>query len=171
MHPTAQQNALDVLRHDHRKIKDLFETIEESVDLTEQKDAVDSLIQDLRGHLQLEEKIFYPAVKDAFQVEPLVDQSQEELLDIETVIKDLEEMEPEDPLFSDKLMELEDKVAHHIQESETEIFPRVEDSSIDLDQMAESLVSLKHQQSLTMPPRSRERMSRSRRRVAGSKKS
>src|SRR5258708_39581802 len=105
----AQRNALDVLRQDHRKVKDLFEAFEESVDLTEQKEAVDTVIKELRRHAQLEEQIFYPAVRESMAVEHLLNEAEEEHQDVEAVIKDLQEMAPEDPVFSYKFIELEDR--------------------------------------------------------------
>jgi hemerythrin superfamily protein len=143
MYPTVYRNALDILRQDHRKVKDLFETIEECVDLNEQKEAVDSLLRELRWHARLELEQLYPALKDATRAEHLIDQAQEEHQDMETVMNDLEAMELEDPLFSDKLMELEDKVLHHIQGSESELFPQADETGIDLEELGAGMATLR----------------------------
>src|SRR5258708_29690738 len=139
----AQRNALDVLRQDHRKVKDLFEAFEESVDLTEQKEAVDTVIKELRRHAQLEEQIFYLVVRESRAVEHLLNEVEEEHQDVEAVIKDLQDMEPEDPLFSDKFIELEDGVLHHIQKDESELFPQAEGSSLDLNGMGQAMLDLR----------------------------
>jgi hypothetical protein len=149
MPSTVQRNALDFLRHDHRRLKDLFDAFEESDDLTEQKGLADTLIRELEAHLQTEESVLYAAIKEAAGAHHSVVQAEEEHQEIRDVIVDLQEFEPEDPLFVDKLIELETKVRHHLQEEEAEVFSQAEEANLDLERLGREMQEMRA--SLTPP--------------------
>ena len=55
-------DALQLLRDDHKKVKDLFKQFEDSDDKAEKKRICDEVIMELDVHTRIEEEIFYPAV-------------------------------------------------------------------------------------------------------------
>src|SRR4051812_14636079 len=118
MRPSVKDNATGLLRQDHWKLKDLFDLFEESEESSEQKEILETVMRDLRQHIQLGEQVFYPAIREVVPVD-LFDQAQEEHQDLSAVLEDLQDLDLEDPLFLDKFMELEDKTQRHIQLEET----------------------------------------------------
>src|SRR5262252_6318594 len=59
-------NAIEMLREDHRKVKDLFEHFE-GTDSGDRKEIVDTTLRELEVHTSIEEEIFYPAARLALQ--------------------------------------------------------------------------------------------------------
>src|SRR4029078_3591768 len=76
-------------------------------------------------HSAIEEKHFYPAVKER-TTEAILLESVEEHLAIKRVIADLLQLDAGDETFAAKVKVLEDEVAHHVEEEEETLFPRVE---------------------------------------------
>jgi hemerythrin superfamily protein len=167
MQQAAQRNAIEFVRQDHQKIKDLFEAFEESDDPSEQKELLGTIILELNMHAQLEDQIFYPAVREATQANHLLDQAQEEHQDADAVMEDLQNLDPGHPLFSDKFIELEDKVLHHIQEEELGILSQAIESNLDLDSLGKSMLEFKNKL-LAKVPSTEEKPARSKQGTAPS---
>ena len=55
-------DALQMLRDDHRRVRDLFRQFEEAMDASTRKAIVDEAVAELMIHAQLEEEVFYPAM-------------------------------------------------------------------------------------------------------------
>jgi hemerythrin superfamily protein len=143
MHSAASHNALSIFRQDHRNLKDLFMAFDESDDLSEQQDILTTLVKELTLHVESAGRIFFPAIKATSWAGHLVAQAEEAHEDIQTVLEDLQEMDVEDPLFSDKVVELEDKVLEHIRDIEAELLLQAEHSDQDWEQIGQSLQKLK----------------------------
>ncbi len=132
-------HATEFLRHNHRTLKALFEAFEESEDTSEQKEALENVLQEITIHERLESEIFYPALLNASPASHLIDQAEEEHLELAAIMEDLRDMDPADPLFADKFIELDDKISQHVLTSETELFPLAEESSLDLESLGADL--------------------------------
>jgi hemerythrin superfamily protein len=76
-------------------------------------------------HATIEEKRFYPAVKEK-TTEEILRESVEEHLAIKRVIADLLRLDVADETFAAKIKVLEDEITHHVEEEEEMLFPRVE---------------------------------------------
>jgi hypothetical protein len=139
----ASQNALVILRQDHRRLKDLFLAFEDSEDLSEQQDILNTVVKELTTHVALEGRLFLPAVKGTPWAGPLVVQAEEAHEDMQTVLSDLQDMDVEDPLFADKFVELEDKVLEHVKETEEELLYQAEHADYDWDELGKSMQTLK----------------------------
>src|SRR4051812_22540733 len=107
---TPHRKATDLLRQENQKVRDLFVSFEESMDLAEQKDVIQTLIWELQIHTQMADQIFNRALRETGQADHLIDQAEEEHQEFHDVIEDLQAIHHRDPLFSDKFIELEDKV-------------------------------------------------------------
>jgi hypothetical protein len=143
MQHAIHRNALEFLRHDHRRLKDLFESFSESDNLSEQGEVLDSLFRELRWHARVELEIFFPALESAGPLRHLADQAEEEHQEIAAAVDDLQRMEPRAPLFSDKFVEMEDKVLNHIDQQETELFIQVDDWGLDVDELGSEMQNLR----------------------------
>jgi hypothetical protein len=73
-------NALDLLKQDHQKVKDLFQRFEANNDQKANQAIVESLKAELDIHSHVEESIFYPTLedRDVDELIALVDKSLEE---------------------------------------------------------------------------------------------
>lgn len=76
-------------------------------------------------HTQLEEEVFYPAVRAVAdqEGEELVEESLEEHHVVDVLIEELKRMSPEDERYDAKMTVLCENVEHHIQEEEEEMLP------------------------------------------------
>jgi hemerythrin superfamily protein len=116
-------NAIDLLKQQHREAKELFEKIEKAGP-DEKERLFDQLADALAVHAAIEEQHFYPATKDS-RTEELLQEAVEEHLSVKRIIADLLEMEPDDAQFDAKITVLREQVEHHVEEEETELFPKV----------------------------------------------
>jgi len=117
-------DAIELLESQHRKVEDLFSKIESADDLSEKEALFNQLADDLAIHTSIEEHQFYPAVK-ARQTEDLLLESVEEHLGIKRALADLLEIDAADKTFDAKIKVLKELVAHHAEEEEDELFPKV----------------------------------------------
>ena len=121
-------NAIDLLIQDHEKIKKLLEQISSTTERAA-KTRVDVLAQieaELLSHTQIEEKIFYPAYRDASDKEGvrMFHEAVEEHRAVsELVLPDLLKTQPDTVQFSGRMKVLKELLEHHIEEEESEMFP------------------------------------------------
>jgi hemerythrin superfamily protein len=117
-------NAIELLKKQHREVEKLFEKIEKA-ESDEKEELFDEVADSLAVHSAIEEQHFYPATKDA-RTEELLQEAVEEHLAVKRIIADLLEMEPDDPQFDAKIKVLKENVEHHVEEEESELFPKVQ---------------------------------------------
>ena len=70
--PAKEQDATTLLRADHKHVSELFAEYEKSRSPSKKKELVALLCTELSVHAQVEEEIFYPAVKQALKDKELV---------------------------------------------------------------------------------------------------
>ena len=118
-------DALQMLRDDHKKVKDLFKQFEETEDARSKGAIVQEALKELTIHAQLEEEIFYPAVcQEAGIEEDKMDEADEEHHVAKVLIAELQKMRPTSSHFDAKFTVLAENVKHHIDEEESEILPK-----------------------------------------------
>src|SRR5580700_10448543 len=67
-------NAVELLKHDHREVEEYFEEYEDIKDDAKAELSA-KICQALRAHMQIEEKIFYPAAREATGDDDLLDEA------------------------------------------------------------------------------------------------
>ena len=134
-------NATQVLRDAHRKVEELFRKFNETDDAQEIKRIVDSVCNNLNVHSAIEEEIFYPAVRQELQLNERIDESLEEHQTAKELIDGLQRIRPDDPDYEQKFAVLVENVSHHIQQEETQLFPKVEQSSMEQERLGEQLLA------------------------------
>jgi hemerythrin-like domain-containing protein len=132
-------SAIDMLKEDHQKVKQLFEEFEQAEDAREKQDIVMQAIQELKVHTALEEEIFYPAVQKVAENEDLIPEAEEEHAVAKTLIAELEDMSASDDHYDAKFTVLAESVQHHIEEEENEMLPEAESRGLDLFQLGEEM--------------------------------
>lgn len=124
----AGPDALDLLVEQHRQVETLFEQFGELSDRPSQRktDIVRDIITHLVRHAEIEEQIFYPAVReDIPDVVDDVDEGLEEHHAVELLLWELDHLGPEVERYDAKVKVLIEQVRHHVQEEEQELFPQV----------------------------------------------
>src|SRR2546423_14353691 len=117
-------DAIELLMQKHRDVEDLFEEIEEA-EASEKREIFEEIADQLTIHATIEERHFYPAVKDDERTSALVMESLEEHLAVKRLLADLLDIEPKDATFDAKIAVLKEQVQHHVKEEEKELFPKV----------------------------------------------
>jgi hemerythrin-like domain-containing protein len=127
-------DAISLLKADHRNVQKHFKEYEgagERAHVTKQK-AVDAIIEGLSVHSAIEEQVFYPAARRAAaDSNELVFESLEEHHIVKWVLSELQSMDVTDERFDAKVRVLIDNVGHHIEEEESELFPKVQKALSD----------------------------------------
>lgn len=127
--------ALKVLIDDHHKVRDLFKQFAGGTDHA----IALKICQELTMHAILEEEIVYPVLRR--DVDPaLVEEAEEEHDEAKKLIMQVEAMEPGDPELPALMTRLERTVEHHVEEEESEAFPKLEEqTSEDLYELGNEL--------------------------------
>ena len=147
----TSMNALELLRHDHQEVDSLFkqyEKMKEDADDSEKEALVTRICDALTVHAQIEEAIFYPAARRALpqeQGQDLLNEAAVEHQTLKDIIGRLEAAPTSDPLYDAGVKVLSEYTKHHVREEETELFPKVRSSDMDLQAIGQQLAERKQQ--------------------------
>ena len=126
------QDATMLLRADHKLVSGLFEEYENARSTSKKQQLVAQICQELTVHAQVEEEIFYPAVKQALKDKELIPEAIVEHATLKDLISQIEGVEPDGEMFDAKVKVLSEYVQHHVKEEQNEIFPKAKASSLDM---------------------------------------
>jgi hemerythrin superfamily protein len=118
-------NAIKLLKHQHREVEALFKQMHKAKSGGPRRNVFEKIADALAIHATIEERHFYPSVKEK-STEGILLESLEEHLAIKRVITDLLQLDADDETFAAKVKVLEDEVAHHVEEEEQTLFPKVD---------------------------------------------
>lgn len=96
------------------------------------KALVAEICEALDVHAQIEEEIFYPAVKRALKDKLLVPEATVEHAGVKDLIAQLQDAEPDGEMYDAKVKVLSEYVKHHVKEEQNEMFPKLQSSSVDM---------------------------------------
>lgn len=134
-------DAIDLLMTDHKKVKKLFKEYEklEDGDSDQKMELVATICKELTIHTQIEEEIFYPAVREAIDDEDLVDEAVVEHAAAKQLISELHAMDADEDLYDAKVTVLSEEIEHHVEEEETEMFPKVKKAKMDIATLGQKM--------------------------------
>ena len=140
------QDAIALLRADHKKVKKLFSDFdklkEEGSD--EDKSAiVEQICNELKVHTELEEEIFYPAVRKAIDDSDLMDEALVEHAGAKDLIAQLEDASLDDELYDAKVTVLGEQIDHHVKEEEGNMFPKAKKAKVDTEALGATMLKRK----------------------------
>ena len=141
-------NATQILRQDHKQVKALFDKYEQGKAGDAKRRLAKQAMNELKVHAQVEEEIFYPAVKKAIEASELVDEAEKEHQEAKSLISQLEKAGDQDngeADFDAKFTELMQAIQHHVEDEEGEMFPQVEDSELDLSALGARMMKRKQE--------------------------
>ena len=139
-------DALELLKQDHQKVKQLFEQCQTAKDKKQQKQIFKEIKTELETHTRLEETIFYPAIEEYEELKDMVLESLEEHKQVKTVLREMSRLSPSSERFKPKFKVLKDDVEHHAEEEEGKMFPKIRRliDSAELERLGEQIEQAKH---------------------------
>ena len=140
-----KQDAIALLKADHRKVEKLFEQFEgASGDGKKQKIALEICLE-LTVHAQIEEEIFYPACEGKVE-EDLLKEAYVEHDGAKVLIAEIEAGGPDDDYYDAKVKVLSEQIEHHVEEEEKRmegLFSQARHAGLDMDALGEQLAARK----------------------------
>lgn len=119
-------DAITLLKNDHKTVNGLFRRFEKARDDRSRRTVANQIIKELSVHAAIEEQVFYPAVREAVpDAEDVVLESLEEHHIVKWTLSELDGMDAGHERFVPKMTVLIESVRHHVEEEESELFPKV----------------------------------------------
>lgn len=128
----APKDAIAMLKADHKRVSGLFAEFEKARAATKKKELVHTICTELSVHAQVEEEIFYPAVKAALKDKELIPEAVVEQATMKDLIGQIKGVEPDGEMYDAKVKVLSEYVKHHVKEEHTEMFPKAAQSRLDM---------------------------------------
>ena len=139
----APKDAIALLKADHEAVSQLFAEYEKTRSVANNKALVAEICTALSVHAQIEEEIFYPAVKAALKDKLLVPEATVEHAGVKDLIAQVEGVEPDGEMYDAKVKVLSEYVKHHVKEEQNEMFPKVKSSSLDMAELGARMAARK----------------------------
>jgi hemerythrin superfamily protein len=116
-----------MIRLDHTHVLAAFRRFRSRLSQTRKKAVVENVCLALEVHAQLEEEIFYPAMREIAAAGEILDKSVPEHEEMRTLIRSLRAMDPLDALYDETFRKLMRAVLHHVADEETVLLPLAEE--------------------------------------------
>jgi hemerythrin superfamily protein len=141
----ARNDAITLLRNDHRHAEDLFQQFEKARTEDRKRDLAMKVCEALRVHAQIEEEIFYPAFFEAVGDEELHHEAIVEHDGAKKLIAEIESSGRDDEYFEARVTVLSEMVKHHVKEEEKRdgMFAKARSGGMDLVTLGERLAERK----------------------------
>lgn len=141
----ASNDAIALLKGDHREVEGWFEQFESARSTSKQEDLARKICLALKVHTQIEHEIFYPAFLQATGEEDIHHEAEVEHQGAEKLIGEIEASGPDDDYFRAKVTVLSEMIKHHVNEEEKRdgMFAEARKSDMDLAALGEQLAARK----------------------------
>lgn len=136
-------DATALLKADHKAVSALFDAYEKARAASTKKNLVTKICIELGVHAQIEDEIFYPAVKAALKDKELVPEALVEHATLKNLIAQIEGMAPDGEMFDAKVKVLSEYVKHHVKEEQNEMFPKAKKTRLDMLALGAQLAARK----------------------------
>jgi hypothetical protein len=141
----SQQDAIALLKADHRKVEELFEQYEKSRSSDRKMALAKEICTELTVHTIIEEEIFYPACKGKVEDDTL-DEAYVEHDGAKIMIAEIEGGQPGDPFYDAKVTVLAEEIKHHVKEEERRaegLFAQAKAAGLDVQALGKTLATRK----------------------------
>ncbi len=119
-------NAIELLKDDHDKVDKLFQKVKATEEGEDHKELFKKIKAELDAHTHIEEKIFYPRLKEKEELEDIVLEGIEEHHQAKMFLRELASLSEDSEKFEPKLKVLMEDIEHHVMEEEGDMFKKVE---------------------------------------------
>ena len=141
--PSKVQDAIAMLRADHKLVSALFAEYETTRSNSKKRTLVSKICIELSLHAQVEEEIFYPAVKKALNDKEMIPEATVEHATLKALIGQVEGIEPDGEMFDAKIKVMSEYVKHHVKEEQNEIFPQAKSTNLDMVELGSRMAARK----------------------------
>jgi hemerythrin superfamily protein len=145
MAETKSQDAIALLKSDHRRVEDLFKDFEKAKGEGRKERLAQQICLELSIHTALEEEIFYPVCQGTVD-EDLLKESYVEHDAAKLLIAEIKAGCGEgDEFFDEKVKVLQEEIEHHVEEEEKPggVFAQARKGKLDVDTLGEQLAARK----------------------------
>jgi len=139
------QDAIALLKADHRAVEELFEKFEKATASERKRKLAEEICLELSVHAEIEEEIFYPACEGKVD-EDLLKESYVEHDGAKVLITEIMNGGPSDEFYDAKVKVLQEEIEHHVEEEEKRLeglFAQARKADLDLDELGQQLASRK----------------------------
>ena len=144
----ATQDAVSLLKADHRKVEGLFAQYEKAGSAEEKSKLAKQVCKELIVHTKLEEEIFYQACREKNVEGDMLDEAQVEHDGAKVMIAELIAEEPSDEYYDAKVTVLSEYIKHHVGEEEKPrdgIFAKAQKAGVDMNALGQKLQARKQE--------------------------
>lgn len=143
--PETSQDAIALLKADHRQVADWFEQFEKARTDSRKLALATDICNALKVHTTIEEEIFYPAFLEATEDKDLHHEAEIEHDAAKKLIAEIEASSPDDDYYDSKVKVLSEMIKHHVKEEEQPggMFAEARKSDMDLDVLGEQMAQRK----------------------------
>jgi hypothetical protein len=137
----SKQDAIALLKADHRTVEALFEKFEGAKGDGAKEKIARQICLELTVHAQIEEEIFYPACEGKIE-EDLLKEAYVEHDGAKVLIAEIEAGGPDDDFYDAKVKVLSEQIEHHVEEEEMRMegmFSQARKAGLDMDALGEQL--------------------------------
>jgi hemerythrin superfamily protein len=142
---SRSQDAIALLKADHRQVEEWFEQFEKARDDDRKQTLATKICNALKVHTTIEEEIFYPAFIEATEDKDLHHEAIVEHDGAKKLIAEIEALGPDDDYYDAKVKVLSEMIKHHVKEEEQPggMFAEARKSDMDLDALGEKMAARK----------------------------
>lgn len=146
MAAASKSDAIALLKADHRKVEDLFETFQHARGEERKEALVREICTELMVHATIEEEIFYPACKEKIEDGDVLDEAYVEHDGAKVLIAELLASEPDAEFYDAKVKVLSELIKHHVKEEERRsegLFAQAREAGLDVESLGARLAARK----------------------------
>jgi hypothetical protein len=145
MAESTKQDAIALLKADHRKVEGLFADFEKATQAARKQALAQQICMELKIHTIIEEEIFYPACEGKIE-EDLLAEAYVEHDAAKVLIAQIEESTPDAEFYDAKVKVLSEEIEHHVEEEEKRMegmFAQARKAGLDMDALGEQMAARK----------------------------
>ena len=145
MAQAQSQDAIALLKADHRAVEELFAKFEKASGDGRKQTLAEEICLELSVHAQIEEEIFYPACEGKVD-EDLLKESYVEHDGAKVLIAEIMNGGPSDEYYDAKVTVLQEEIEHHVEEEEKRmegLFAQARKAGLDMDALGLELAARK----------------------------
>jgi hypothetical protein len=141
----TKQDAIALLKADHRKVEGLFADFEKATQAARKQALAQQICMELKIHTIIEEEIFYPACEGKVE-EDLLAEAYVEHDAAKVLIAQIEESTPDAEFYDAKVKVLSEEIEHHVEEEEKRMegmFAQARKAGLDMSALGEQMAARK----------------------------
>jgi hypothetical protein len=138
---SGRDDAIALLKADHREVERMFGEFESTRSHDRKSDLAARICSALKVHATIEEEIFYPAYLEATEDTEIHHEAEIEHEGAKRLIDEIESTGPDDDHFEARISVLQEMIRHHVKEEErsTGMFGKARSSDMDLRSLGRQL--------------------------------